>query len=333
MRILNVSKIADPNWRWLEGKMPDSRKLDWAFISTNPRNFIERIIKKPQLGRLRGCREAGRILAKGQADVVVTHMPLWTAWTAFFCGSRRRSGFHLAFTFNFTSLPDRKRTRFMRRQFSLVDRFTVFSNFEKDLYSRVFGIPLGKIDMVRWSVETPTVPEEGAVIPGDYICSIGGEGRDYAPLAEAARHLPQIKFVVVARKKNLIGVDFPSNIIVFTDLPEEKTINILFHSLFSVVGLQSEETPCGHVTIVAAMHLGKAQVVTYSKGLTDYIIDGQNALFAKVGDAGSLKEKIETLLTDEPLRRRLGEGALAFAKEHCSEAIMVRYFQSVLDTI
>ncbi len=36
--------------------------------------------------------------------------------------------------------------------------------------------------------------------------------------------------------------------------------------------------PCGHVTLVSAMHLGKAFVISNSSGVKDYVQHGENAI-------------------------------------------------------
>ena len=127
------------------------------------------------------------------------------------------------------------------------------------------------------------------------MCAIGGNARDYGTLLEAARLTPQIRFVCVVRPNSLRSLDIPSNVTVHTNLPSGQAMNILLHSRFMVLPLLHSEVPCGHVTIVAAMHLGKAFVITDSEGVRDYVQDGHNAMTIPARSAAALAEATERL--------------------------------------
>ncbi len=63
----------------------------------------------------------------------------------------------------------------------------------------------------------------GAVHPmllpsGPFVAAVGGEGRDFAMLIAAARALPQVPFVVIARQTPLL-MDPPANMTVHFNLP------------------------------------------------------------------------------------------------------------------
>ena len=271
-------------------------------------------------------------MKSGRTDLLVTFLPIYTAWVAYFSG-KKKTGYHHAFTFNFTELPTGWRLGFMRRQFEKIDRFTVYSQYEKELYSQVFRIPGEKIDVVYWGVGTPTVVEMDRVVEGDYVCAIGGEARDFGPFAEMAKALPQVQFVLVAQPKNLKGIQFPPNVRIFTNIPLAQVNDILVHALFSVVPLNSADSPCGLVTIVAGMHLGKAQVVTRSRGAVEYIEDGVTGLVANVGDPKDLQDKVERLLNDRKLCGEISARGLEFARTKCNEALIVAYFDKVLEEV
>ena len=105
--------------------------------------------------------------------------------------------------------------------------------------------------------------------------------------------VPNHHFVIVARENSLLNLAIPDNVTSFTNLALAKTMNILQNAKIAVVPLRTNRTPCGHVTIMASMHLGKAQVVTRSEGVADYIEDGKTG-----------------------------------AQEFCAESTTVRYFDS-----
>ena len=162
--------------------------------------------------------------------------------------------------------------------------------------------------MICWGVKPPEIDSpEAPLEPGEYVCAIGGNARDYGTLLQAARLMPHIRFVCVVRPNSLQGLDVPPNVTVHTNLPSGQAMNILVHSRFMVLPLLHSKVPCGHVTIVAAMHLGKAFVITDSEGVRDYVQDGHNAMTIPARSASALAEATERLWRSPALCKSLGE--------------------------
>jgi glycosyltransferase involved in cell wall biosynthesis len=240
----------------------------------------------------------------------------------------------MGFSFNFTQLPTSFKRRIFERMLKRADRLVVFSRFERDLYARTFRLSLDRIDFLPWAVNPPTV--EAPDVPleyGHYVCAIGGNARDYATLMEAATRLPQVHFVLVVRPDSLRGLSIPANVTVHVNLPFSKTMNILAFADFMVLPLLHSEVPCGHVTLVAAMHLGKAFVITKSVGVKDYVNVEENALQVEAGSATELATAVERLWDDAALRTRLGENGRVFATRYCTERQTVDYFRKWLSSI
>jgi glycosyltransferase involved in cell wall biosynthesis len=78
------------------------------------------------------------------------------------------------------------------------------------------------------------------------------------------------------------------------------------------------------------MHLGKAQVVTDSVGLHDYLKDGENVRVVAPNDPAAFSEAITELLDDSALREKLGTSARTFAAERCSEKVTVEAFRRLV---
>jgi glycosyltransferase involved in cell wall biosynthesis len=107
-------------------------------------------------------------------------------------------------------------------------------------------------------------------------------------------------------------------------------MNVLLHSRFMVLPLIAGDVPCGHVTLVAAMHLGKAIVTTDSTGIRDYVRDGENAILVNVGSASRLLDAIQRLWQDRELCRYLGENGRSFAAAECTEGRIAEHLRSYL---
>ena len=230
-------------------------------------------------------------------------------------------------SFNFTVLPGPLKRRIFSLALQRVERFAVFSQMERALYASAFKLDASKIDFIHWGVSPPEVERE-PIVSGNYVCSIGGNARDYQTLMDAARLMSNTKFVVVARPQNMVGLDVPSNVTVRTNLPFSDAMNILGHSRLLALPLTGSEVPCGHVTIVAAMHLGKPIVVTESTGVTDYVENGVTGLTVKTGSASDLVCAVQSLLKDESLLDPLANSGQRFAATHCSEQAVAEHFHA-----
>ncbi len=67
--------------------------------------------------------------------------------------------------------------------------------------------------------------------------------------------------------------------------------------------------------VMEANACGTPVVVARSPGLVDSSKDGVNGFFYDYGNIGQLVEKLDLLLADEPLRRKLGTQAIAWARQ------------------
>lgn len=322
--------IADPSWRWIEGPLSDAG-IRFEFVRALPRNVIERRISFLNLARMRGGFEAVRLAREQKADAIVAHGPALAAWCAFFARIFRLKIPIVAHTFNFTELPSAVKRPVLGLMLSNVDRLIVFSRLERSLYAKAFDLPEDHFDVIRWGVNPPDVESpEVPLDPGEYVCAIGGNARDYRTLLQAARAMPHIRFVCVVRPDSLRGLDIPPNVTVHTNLPLGQTMNILMHSRFMVLPLLHSEVPCGHVTIVAAMHLGKAFIITDSEGVSDYVQDGYNAVTVPSHSTAALIEATQRLWSAPVLCKSLGENGRRFAKQECTEERVVRHFRGWL---
>ena len=70
------------------------------------------------------------------------------------------------------------------------------------------------------------------------------------------------------------------------------------------------------MAMIEAMSLGQIPITTSVGGIPDVIEDGSNGLLVELGTPSSIAAAIEQLITDEDLRERLSEAALATSREH-----------------
>jgi len=312
---------------------PHTREqLRWRHFSAEPFRMpsFSRIHNSFAL-RAQAAWRAARCAVEEHAAMVVTHDPRMTSVTEHFLRMAGYGGPHVAFSFNYSTLPSGLKKKVHRDAFRTVDRFVIFSNAEREMYRRHFGIPEGKMEMILWGVNPPVVDSpDRPLVQGEYLCALGGNARDYVTLAAAMRRLAALKLVVVARPENFRGIDVPSNVMVRTNVPFGEAMNILKFSRFMALPLAGPEVPCGHVTLVNAMHLGKAIAITRSSGVVDYLREGDSALMFGARAADEMISVIQKMWEDRALCDRLGEAGLRFARGHCTEERTLAHFRRIL---
>ncbi len=267
------------------------------------------------------------------ADVVVTHGPEVAEWSGFFLNLFRVRAPHLAWGFTSTSFDDMPRWRRALTRFNLrgVDRFVTFSHRERRVYAELFDLPVERIEMLPFSIGRPPLEEATpALINGEYIAAMGGEGRDYGTLVEAVRALPDVHLVLIARAANLKGLDIPPNVTVKVDIPYADALNIAAHAKLMVIPLRSHDVAGGHLTLISQFHLGIPSIVTRAEVMQGYVIDEENALTCEVGDAEGMRRQIVRLLNNPDLSRKLVANGLRFARTQCAESSTIEYFRDYL---
>jgi glycosyltransferase involved in cell wall biosynthesis len=202
---------------------------------------------------------------------------------------------------------------------------------ERMVYADYFGLDPARIEVALWGVRPPELePPDSPLERGEYVCAMGGNARDYRTLFAAMARLPEVPLVAVVRPENVAGLEVPANVRLHYNLPRGQASNILGYSRFMVLPLAGSDVPCGHVTLVAGMFLGKAMIVTNSKGVLDYVEDGVNSLLVPVGDIDALAGRIRELWDDPERANRLGAAGSAFATANCSEAQLLSRLRRTL---
>ena len=329
MMIVNLSEM-NPRWKWLESSFSEQLDWHWAHVSDHASVLAPWLPRRRTFARIAAGWEAAGHLT-GADSVLVTHGPRAAMFGSIAASLRHRARRHLAFSFNFTDLPKRSAHRLMARALRQVDRFVVFSTMERQLYSEYFDLPLERFDMLRWGVQAPAVPVDAVPIePGDYICAVGSQARDYAMLVDAMRRLPAIKLVLVATPQSIAGLSTPNNVRVHTNIPIVDAMNIVAFSRFMVLPLRDSQVPCGHVTLTSAMHLSKAILSTESSGVCDYLQPGVNSRVMPARDPGAAAAMIRTMYEDPVSTESLGAAGRAFALAQCTERNTVDYVRNYL---
>ncbi len=145
------------------------------------------------------------------------------------------------------------------------------------------------------------------------ILAVGREHRDYATFAMAAGQLPVQVFVAAASvfSPNAIcaaPLRWPGNFTSRAVGPEELR-ELYARASLVVVPLLETDFQAGVTTMLEAMSMGTAVLATRTSGQPEVIIDGVTGVFVAPGAPAEMAEAIVALMSDRPLRARLGANA------------------------
>ena len=83
-------------------------------------------------------------------------------------------------------------------------------------------------------------------------------------------------------------------------------------------------------SLLEAMASGCAVVASRSRGVADYLIDGQTAVVVEPGDSGALAQAVVSLIESPDRCRELGASARAFVTSTCDNRIYARAMAPLL---
>lgn len=206
----------------------------------------------------------------------------------------------------------------------------VHSANEVAVISRWLKIRQDKIKFIPWAspfgIQEVDMNRESGNYGTSYVLSAGSSFRDWETLFKAIRG-SGINTVVVAREKDVVGLDVPPEVTLYYDISHEHYLRLLRDSSIVVVPLHKTERSIGQTVLVEAMTYGKPIICTKVSGTLDYVDDGITGIFYEPYNHEELKMYITKLYHDDSLRKVLSENAFRkaqamFSKEHYSTEML-----------
>lgn len=200
--------------------------------------------------------------------------------------------------------------RGLRRQ---MDAIFLYAATQKTYAEETLGIPASTLHLIPFHADAdfyhpmPDAPIERR------IASAGLELRDYPTLIEAVRGLDlDVRLAAASpwskRKNETADRELPANVSARSYSYRELR-DLYASSLFVVVPLYDTDFQAGVTTILEAMAMGKAVIVSRTRGQRDVIQDGVNGLYVPPGDPIALRRTIMDLLAAPERAAQLGANA------------------------
>lgn len=218
---------------------------------------------------------------------------------------------HLVIGHHLTTRPKASLMRNLRAHQGMT-RILVHSSRQRELAHRELGIPAAKLDYVPYYADTEFWCPTGAA-EERLVVAAGREHRDYATLAAACGGLQASVFVAAGSvhspaASNRIPIEWPSNFEHgFAGYRELR--DLYARASVVVVPLVETDFQAGVTTVLEAMAMGKAVIVTATKGRSGVVHDGLTGITVSPGDAAELGDAVRYLLENPAERRRLGWSA------------------------
>ncbi len=211
-----------------------------------------------------------------------------------------------------------------------------YSSQQNEIAATRLGVPRHKLHQALQPVdERFWRPEHTA--SGNLICSVGISGRDYETLFRAVRGLDVEAHVAVGSgdlpgrvlQKRLERAGVPPNARVGHYRPLE--LRRLYSSArFVVVPVRDMEYDAGVTVLAEAMSMGKAVIVTRTRGQVDLMQDGVQGIYVPPGDPRALRAAIEQLIANPAEADRMGRAGRALVEQRHTLTGYVRQLAEIV---
>ena len=221
--------------------------------------------------------------------------------------------------------------------FNSMDTIIVHCRSMQDNLIRL-GAPRERVRLIHYSIDQNYfVPCPDVEPRKDVIMSIGEpRSRDYASLFESVKGLPLTLEVAgfghwYAREKNSsVGTSIPENVTLLNHLPQRELRNQYASSQFVVIPVHNLVYSAGSTASMEAGSMGRAVIAFHSRGISDYIIDGETGILVEPGNIEGMRDSIRSLLANPKEAKRLGDNARQRILEELNFETYVKNISEVL---
>ena len=252
---------------------------------------------------------------------------------ALFKGVRNRPG-HVLIGHHLSTPKKKSFFRNLRRQMDLI---FVYAETQRQYGIEALGIPADHLKLIPFHADHHFYhPMDVQAGPEQVISSAGLEWRDYPTMILAVGELPiQVKLAASSpwskHRNETKERKLPQNVTARRYSYRELR-DLYAESSLVVVPLYDNDFQAGVTTLLEAMAMGKAVVITRTQGQRDVIEDGVNGIYVPPADPGSMRTAIESLLNDPARALQIGMAARKTIETEMSLDLWVeRIASAVLD--
>ena len=223
--------------------------------------------------------------------------------------------------------------------FAGMDAVAVHCQSMKETLIRL-GAPADKIHILRYGVDQNFfAPQPDIAQESNLILSVGEvRSRNYDLLLQAVDGLP-VQLVAAAsgtlfarEKQRKIKTPPPDNAMITGRLPQWELRNLYARAQFVVLPVFDLVYSGGLTALLEAGSMARAVIATRSRGLSEFIIDGETGILVEPDDAAGLRAAIEYLAGRPDEARRIGQNARQWVEERQNLDLYVSDIANFLQT-
>jgi glycosyltransferase involved in cell wall biosynthesis len=124
----------------------------------------------------------------------------------------------------------------------------------------------------------------------------------------------------------------PDNVTVSGHLSLAELRKLYARSQFVVLPIYDSVYSAGATSVLEAMCMERAVIATRSRGILDYIVDGETGILVDQGDDGQFRSAIEYLLAHPEEARRLGQNARQLVDDELNLDVYVELVAHLLES-
>ncbi|MBI1787502.1 MAG: glycosyltransferase family 4 protein [Acidobacteria bacterium] len=224
------------------------------------------------------------------------------------------------------------RMRLHRQVLPYVNHVVVFGKIQEEFVRKELGGRV-RVSFVHHRIDcrffdAAVCPSSNVAVP--YVLSVGNDiGRDFERLIESVEALP-VRLII--RTSRPLKRALPPNVQVQAGWIRFEDLRSLYAGATAVVlSLHNTLHAGGINTLLEAMSMGRAVVVSRSVGILDYVQHGVSAWVVEPESTVALREGIQRILEDEPLRQKLGNNARRFCETVCAMPVYAGRIAALLE--
>lgn len=237
-------------------------------------------------------------------------------------------------------------TCWSQRQERVITKLKLFSKMDSIIvhcqsmkcHFQELGASPEKIHVIPYSIDHRFFAPLKDVSPQlGLIMSLGEiRSRDYATLFRAIADLPVNLAVAAsgswyAREKNThLQSSIPQNVKLTGRLTQLELKKYYAQSQFVVLPVYDSVFSAGATATLEAACMARPVIATRSRGLADFIIDGETGILVEPGDVAGMRAAIQHLLAHPEEAQRLGHNARQRIEEELNLDIYVERIASLL---
>lgn len=179
------------------------------------------------------------------------------------------------------------------------------------------GAPAEKVHIIHHGIDQNFFsPLKDMDQQSNQIMSIGEpRSRDYPSLFRAVEDLPvHVKLPAYGHwyareKERSLATCIPPNVSLLKHMSHIELRDLYAQSQFVVLPIRDLVYSAGATATLEAGSMARAVIAFHSKGISDYIIDGETGILIEPGNIAELRNAIQFLIANPAESRRMGQNA------------------------